>query len=44
MNELNDSGIDHEDALGGPEWLRWTLAAVLWAGVAIALHVILGRG
>lgn len=25
------------------DWLSWLVAALLWAGVGIALHVVLGR-
>lgn len=43
MYEREDNEMNDEQWLGGSGWAAWALGAIAWAGVAIALHVVLGR-
>lgn len=42
-SEMDDGEINEREWLGGTGWIAWALAAIAWAGVAIALQVILQR-
>jgi hypothetical protein len=35
--------MEDDDIIEDKGWASWIVAALIWAGVAIALHIVLGR-
>jgi hypothetical protein len=40
---MDEQNFFDEPSDGESKWLGWFAMALLWAGIGIALHIILGR-
>ena len=40
---MDDDNLFDEPSADSADWLSWLVLALLWAGIGIALHVVLSR-